>query len=215
MHPKTLKKIEPLSDELKPLRPVLSKWIDLVCQYSNIFGVDDACYWHNERANIGVLAAATWQARGAWVSLEEFSTTKHGKDADEKRGRCDLYIAKNGHDNSFALEAKLAWQGARVGDVEFSGAVRSKMKSAWDDAGKLTDTEANTRVAACFVVPRFPEDNVGNPAEFENSLKRWIKSIKNDVAFDGMAWVFPKESRDLTSERNWVFPGVCLLLQAR
>ncbi len=57
------------------LRPVLQASIDGTQRYVNLFQGDDLPYWYNERANVGMLSAAAWQA--GMVALEEFQSLKY------------------------------------------------------------------------------------------------------------------------------------------
>jgi hypothetical protein len=209
-------KVEISHPDLEPIEPVLLKWLNLVERYSVAFSNNDACYWHSERANIGVLAAAAWGVGEDWVAVEEFPTTKRGENGTEKNGRCDLYIANGDHEVSFGIEAKQAWQGSSVSQVEFFGAVKTKMGQAWNDAGALQRTEASQRVACCFIIPRFHRNHLENNEIFEIRLKKWVEAIKNaNIKHDGFAYMFPKESRGLLNNENYIFPGVCMLLRVR
>src|SRR5487761_2063825 len=81
--------------EKTDIEGVLSKWLELVNQYSlQHRDPKDTCYWYNERATLGVLAAAVWKKSG-WCALEEYSNEKHRKSGDPSSGRCDLYMKGN------------------------------------------------------------------------------------------------------------------------
>lgn len=197
-------------DKLSILEPVLQKWIKTVEYYSDIYE-DDACYWYNERANVGILAAATWMTKG-WHALEEYSTKKHGEtcDDDKRYGRCDLYIAKR-DGVSFAIEAKHAWQD--IGDrcQDRLRASEAKFKAAVEDARKLQNKEdADHRLAACFILPRLPEKQNNN---IDSKIKEWLKDTVKMKNVDAIAWCFPKTSRELLSgQHNYIYPGVCLAI---
>ncbi|MDR2364820.1 MAG: hypothetical protein LBD68_03070 [Zoogloeaceae bacterium] len=190
-------------DALSPLKPILQKWAELVIRYSNAFAGKDACYWYNERANIGVLAAAAWQAEGEkWLALEEYGTQKrHGV------GRCDLYVANK--TVSFAVEAKLAWQ--NIGDRVSAPyqQISEKWGQAWTDTGELHKDEADHRVLACFIAPRFPASGK------DVNLAEWREGLAREFSPDALAWVFPESSASLRNSRQRIYPGVCLLLQTR
>lgn len=95
--------------EKAELEGVLSRWLKLVNQYSlQHSDSGDECYWYNERATLGVLAAAAWQKKG-WCALEEFSNDKHRKSGDQSPGRCDLYML--GITNSYA------WRPSKLGSL--------------------------------------------------------------------------------------------------
>ena len=89
-------------NDLEVLRPVLQAWIDGTQRYVTLFQGDDLPYWYNERANVGVLSAAAWQA--GMVALEEFQSLKYAIPSPgttpapdnapvlppHRKGRCDL-----------------------------------------------------------------------------------------------------------------------------
>lgn len=200
---------------LKHLEPVLINWIKTVNEYSNVFNGEDACWWYNERASVGVLAAAAWKTNG-WVSLEEFSTQKHGED-HMKNGRCDLYMAKESHKISFAIEAKQAWQNIGENAHDMVSESITQFNLAWRDASKLLKIEASCRLAACFAIPRLPKSQVDkiSSQSLEEKIDSWLSEIKSSIQPDIIAWVFPESTRNLASDNDRIFPGVCLLLKVR
>lgn len=199
--------------ELEGLRPVLETWTKLVVRYSDAFPKVNCCYWFNERANISVLAAAAWKAPGNWLALEEFSTRKHD-DEGLRNGRCDLLITDIKNDNTFAVEAKHAWQNIRERCAGEYKKTKLKLHAAWGDASKLHKTEASVRVAACFVVPQIPVAEVeGN--DLPGVVDEWLEGLAQKIKVDAFAWVFPKSSRNLVARNGRLYPGVCLLLRVR
>lgn len=200
--------------ELEGLRPVLETWIKLVTKYSDAFPSEECCYWFNERANVSVLAAAAWKSPGSWLSLEEFSTQKHGDDKIFINGRCDLLITNTINDKSYAIEAKHTTQniGERCEDRYFKA--ERKLEAAWKDVSKLHKSEASVRVAACFVIPQLPAVEV-NGNDLSEVLDKWVDEMHRRVKADAFAWIFPKTSRNLTAENGRLYPGVCLILRVR
>lgn len=204
------------SGSLKPLKPVLFNWIELVSQYSRTFPNGDACYWYSERTNVGILSSAAANTPGGWVALEEFSTKKRKEGGKKGPGRCDLYLAKKDHDVSFAFEAKQAWPGVTLINGKLAAFVAKKMRLAWEDVEKLERNEATVHVATCFVVPQFSQPKQHDPkVSLYKSLEGWVEGVKKNVSFDGMAWVFPASSRGLLNPHEKLFPGICLLLQVQ
>lgn len=200
------------SDHLKPIIPVLESWFTLVNKYSTALN-QDACWWYNERASISVLSGAAWRTSD-WIALEEFSTKKHGENGGVKHGRCDLYLSNK--TVSFVIEAKQAWQ--NIGDRTASNTAEANrmFALAWEDAAKLSKTEADHRLAACFIVPRLPEAQVNEEnTPIEERLDDWLENIKTELKPDTIAWVFPEGTRNLTSSNDRIFPGVCLVLKER
>ena len=196
--------------ELRKLKPVLDNWIEIVREYSKAFQNHDACWWYTERANVGTLAVAAWRTKG-WLALEEYSTSKRGDEAGSKNGRCDLYMAKKNHGNSFAFEAKQAWQTMRSDGIS---KISGRLIKAREDAGTLKRIEAETRVAACFAIPRMPTRHASN--NFDSQIEKWLNHAIKNVKWDAIAWVFPKESRQIMNEAETrIFPGVLLVLQEK
>lgn len=197
--------------DLRQLEPVLKNWGKAVEEYTTTLE-GDACWWYTERANVGVLAGAAWRTKG-WLALEEFSTLKRDGRGEHKNGRCDLYLMNKDEGGlSFAFEAKQAQQNMGARTSQSLGRVEKKFIGAWNDTGKLRRSEAQKRVAACFVVPKMP---VGQAGDIDGALKSWLDEVENKVSWDALAWVFPKEARRLQHARGKVFPGVVLLMRER
>lgn len=197
--------------DLRQLEPVLKNWVNAVEEYTTAFE-GDACWWYTERANVGVLAGAAWRTKG-WLALEEFSTLKRDDRGELRNGRCDLYLLNKDEGGlSFAFEAKQAQQNMGARTFESLGRVEKKLAGAWSDTGKLRRSEAQKRVATCFVVPKMPVSQVGG---IDGALKSWLDEVENEVSWDALAWVFPEEARRLQRAGGKVFPGVVLLMQER
>jgi hypothetical protein len=194
--------------KLEVLKPVLDKWIAIVEEYSAAFGKEDACWWYNERANVGILAAAAWKTEG-WLSLEEYATTKRGEKGKYK-GRCDLYVAKKTDRKiSFDIEAKAAWQ---CMEEAGNGEIKRQLAEAKNDVERLRTDTAENRVEACFVMPwLYSKNKNDDPTE---KLEKWLKCVRKSILCDAdaIAWVFPEESRQLWLE-NYFYPGVVLILR--
>jgi hypothetical protein len=90
------------NDHLAHWNELLWAWIALTRRYCD-FIEDEAPYYHTERANIGIVAGAAWNA--GWISLEEFGARKRGI----KQGRCDLYIYPSNKERGEYIEAKHSW----------------------------------------------------------------------------------------------------------
>lgn len=197
--------------DLRQMEPVLKNWVNAVEEYTAAFE-SDACWWYTERASVGVLAGAAWRTKG-WLALEEFSTLKRDGRGEHKNGRCDLYLLNKGEGGmSFAFEAKQAQQNMGARTFESLGRVEKKLTGAWGDTGKLRRSEAQKRVAMCFVVPKMP---VSEADGIDGALKSWLDGVENEVPWDALAWVFPEQARRLERGCGRVFPGVVLLMQER
>lgn len=208
--------VEILNERLEPLRQVLAHWTDMVSEYSDSLD-EDACYWYNERANVGVLASAAWRTTG-WVALEEYQTVKRGRNEDSKNGRCDLFLHQTAEGISFALEAKQAWQNIGKHVTDRCNEVRAKFRGnggAWSDSARLDRTEASIRLAACFVVPRLPASQVEKVDDLAELLDDWKTELRRTDSWGAFAWVFPKRKTLMPIAHERVFPGVCLVIKQR
>ncbi len=208
--------------DLTVLKPVLEQWRDLVERYSSIattenFKKADACYWASERSNVGILASAAWITGKNWIALEEFPTIKKGEHGSKKSGRCDLFIANEGR--TFAFEAKMVSPLIDFGNEKaICEKIGGTFAGAWRDIGDVTADEADVRLAACFVVPRFKVNQFEGKRvdNLEGSINKVVESLEKFVQFDAMASVFPASSRDIEdAPKRYLYPGVCLLLRVR
>lgn len=238
--------------KLKGLRPLLKVWLELIREYCSANRWTDNPWWYNERANIGLLAGAAWRAGNGWHSLEEFPTTKRfsasgtrkkinptvPKKGVEKecpaRGRCDLYVSHSS--NAFAIEAKQAW--VNLAPQAKADRVAAALKRAMDDAGNLHAGEADTRVAAVFVVPFVPTKMLrSNGAKSRksnqdvdakrgaNMFAEWLESLEADKKKDkqrpkhkrkdlAYAYFYTRNNREFINEKgDRLFPGIAIVLQ--
>jgi len=197
------------------LEGVLGQWLKLVNLYSlQHQDVNDACYWYNERATLGILAAAAWQNKG-WCALEEYSNNKRDKLGEQKTGRCDLYI--RGITSSYACEAKQAWQPMGNKVKTPNGYLLKMLKKAEDAARELDVSEADKRLALCFCVPSFPLSLIGKEQNQTGAstkiIQDWLIELEK-IESVALAYIFPEENRLTTLEGgNRIFPGVVLLIR--
>ncbi len=212
-------------NKLKGLTPVLKKWTQLVVKYSEHWPADP-CYWYNERANIGVLAAAAWQY-DHWISIEEYSTKKIRKIPSNRRdganfsGRCDLFLASKNGRSQFACEAKQAVQSISNEQIkdEFR-LINIAAAAVWEDVSGLNSAEATHRVALTICVPRISiarSKAALNRDLVTEEVCRWLVCAKGIPAAEhGYAFVFPRRTRMLQDEGGkYIFPGVGILIRER
>jgi hypothetical protein len=83
----------------------LEEWLLAIERYCRVCDGDDAPYFYNERANIGVLAGACW--RSGWIVLEEFQSEKGYRNKPKVNGRVDLWLADETREE--LVEAKFKW----------------------------------------------------------------------------------------------------------
>ena len=206
----------------RALRPLLTAWTDVVLRYCAIEHHQDNPWWFNERATLSTLAGAAWSLPG-WAALEEFSTRKRGgivpkdrTDDGSRTGRCDLYVTTRRRDNSYAIEAKQAWQpiGPRSDGCQN---VLRMMKSAWDDAGNLHIEDAAHRLAITFIVPFITKSHT--PETHREMVEQWLVTIESEVErskLTAYAHVFPKNFQHFKNEvSELTFPGVVMLVKER
>lgn len=197
---------------LSSLRVVLESWVSECRRYGEI--VEDHCWWHNERANVSVLAVSA--GRVDWAAIEEFGTEKKRaiETKSEGHGRCDLYLCSPKHRKEFALEAKVAWQrmstqtnAADIGmDSEFPK-IDEQWRHAWSDAGALSRDEADHRVAALFIVPYLDD------REFRSD--RLVEYARGLPGIDACAYYFCDSSSLIDGSSGHFYPGVILALRHR
>jgi hypothetical protein len=190
------------SGKLHLIRPVLSRWIDVLNRYIEVCEGDDCQWWYTERAILSSFAAAVWLCEG--VALEEYNAEKKNKGAKWK-GRCDLFFSLR--DRFFACEAKQVWC---KGEIFESGAltIDNSLRDAQADAQCLYKREG-TRLGICFVIPHFAADQ----DSCSQLLMRWLGQFKS-VNADARAWAFPEGARSLKSSYDGRFyPGVALFIR--
>lgn len=193
---------------------LLEEWILSIERFSRITK-DDVPYWYNERANIGVLAAAAW--RCGRIALEEFQHQKvdalsdgEPEDAAQKsrNGRCDLWIS--GDSSEEIVEAKFRW-------LNMSSEKMAKIAETCLDAALIdaiaTQKARNDGIKAIGVAFLPVYANADKVGDIEVDITKTIKSASKLQA-DLVAWCFPKRLRENISEKNNYLPGVIMLAKA-
>ncbi|WP_448130080.1 hypothetical protein [Stenotrophomonas rhizophila] len=214
------------------LRPVVQSWMEILSTYSRR-NTNDALWWYNERATLSSLAGAAWRmTSGRWMAIEEFSSTKrtraranavpvgdeissHGgvESGSVSPGRVDLLLT-NGRSN-FAIEAKQAWQPIGRESTDRGLHVVRAMKAAWKDAGHLMLDEGDHRLACTFVVPYIAPGVADRAGDVTSLVEGWLAEEVWGSVPDGVAYHFPGTTRNLRSVREYVYPGVVLLIKER
>jgi hypothetical protein len=200
---------------------LLEEWILLIERFSRVTG-GDVPYWHNERANIGVLSAAAW--RCGRIALEEFQHDKidvtFDEDADgiprqSRIGRCDLWICDDRSDRSVAeiVEAKFKWLNMKMNSKEMGVFAKACLKAACDDAIKTKKARKDgiKAIGVAFLPVFAKKDKVGDLEELSKVIDETIKSACKTPA-DLVAWCFPKRLREhVVKANNNYLPGVIML----
>jgi len=200
MHPSKVK----CGKKLKCLTPILNKWIRLNRAYSEKVQWEDCAWWANERASVGILAAAVWMSGG--VALEEYSTTKVRKE-NHGAGRCDLFFTVG--KNKFACEAKQIFPRLRKGRTGDISKVKDKFDATCEDAKNLLPEEGRW-LGICFVAPRFPLSQIKN---MDDCLKDYLDQLQIRLKPDAIAWSFPKEAKNMKWRNTKTYPGVIVLIR--
>ncbi|VVO18131.1 hypothetical protein [Pseudomonas fluorescens] len=181
--------------KLEFLRPMLERWLDCIDRYNQVQGDNDAPYWFDERANIGLLSAAAWMAE--MVTLEQAATRKQQEDGD-RNGRADLYIANK--DERAYLQASQRWP--RVNNLNLTQALAEVV----GDARKISYA-SDLKLGCLFVAPQKTQQSA-TPEELQDMLDDLQKQHTCAVA-----WYFPYAYRKLRNEAGHYHPGIAVLFK--
>jgi hypothetical protein len=198
---------------------LMEEWMLCIERYSRTSD-GDVPYWHNERANVGVLAGAAW--RCGRIALEEFQYEKIDVSADEKtdnsttpeqrkwNGRCDLWIATEKTEE--VIEAKFKWLNLLSDKLDEQAS--TCLDAALKDAANTQGGDDLRAIGVAFLPIYAKASKVGDPtaltAQINAALPRFEK-----LPADLVAWSFPKRLRNHVGEAyNNYLPGVLLLAKA-
>jgi len=185
--------------QLADLGPVLKEWTRIIGEYCAVME-DDVPYWHNERADVSILAGAVWRRGG--ICLEEPATRK-ARGRSKRPGRADLLFALDGR--YYVGEAKRT--GATLGSCEAVQRVQNCLESACQDVRRYQEDADVLRLGIAFVVPHLVESRVDCCASL---VKGFLDSL-SDIAMDFAAWTFPKIEPAVHTWKRYLHPGVVLL----
>ena len=193
---------------------LLEEWMLSIERFSRITD-GDVPYWYNERANIGVLAAAAW--RCGRIALEEFQYEKidvsHNGETDETaqkkwNGRCDLWISDDRSEE--IVEAKFKW--LNMNSEKLPELAVSTLDDAVRDAENTKGNDEVNAIGVAFLPLYARVDKV------ENIEKLIAETIKRAIELKGphlVAWCFPARLRNHIAEKNNNYlPGIVLLAKA-
>lgn len=189
--------------------PLLNKWCDLNKNFYEKLG-DDCPWWNNERASIGILAAAAWKAKG-FLALEEFCIKKGRRRTGERAGRCDLKIW-NASKEEFAFEAKQTWCKLQSGidlNRKYNN-IKAAFHDAQENARKLKPSMGR-RFGLCFVSPRIL---VNEKDCLDARLDDLLDLLSYKMRHDAIAWFFVDNPEVLEdNSTGLLYPGIILLLK--
>jgi len=180
---------------LEFLRPMLERWFDCIDRYNAIRGDNDTPYWHDEKANLGLLSAAAWMAE--LVTLCDTPTRKQNEEG-ERNARADLFIA--GAEDRTYLRATQRWP--RVNNLNLTQALLDITSDA-----KRISFASDLKLGCLFVAPQKAQHSA-SPEE----LQDMVDDLQKEHCC-AVAWYFPYAYRKLRSEAGNYHPGIAVLLK--
>ena len=190
------------SKSIGTLLPILREWVEVNRLLTHSWGWKDCPWWCNERASVNTWAAAVWRAGGK--ALEEFYDEKIYRRANYQ-GRCDLYFEFHGH--GFIAETKHVWLSAGRRSHSKDSVLKKAQVEACKDVQHIKERRG-TRLGIVFAVPYFPKSD---SAHATGLLKKWQLQVL-EAQWDGLAWVFPPQTRQLLWTDSCIYPGVAAIL---
>jgi len=181
--------------KLEFLRPVLERWFDCIDRYNAVRGDNDTPYWHDEKANLGLLSAAAWMAE--MVTLQNAATRKQNEEG-ERNVSADLFIA-SGDERAF-IQATQRWP--KVNNLNLT----QPLLEAASDAKRISYA-SDLKLGCLFVAPQKAQQSA-TPEELQDMIDDLQK--ENTCA---VAWYFPYAYRKLRNEAGQYHPGIALLLK--
>ncbi|WP_434558209.1 hypothetical protein J3P95_18465 [Pseudomonas sp. Z5-35] len=181
--------------KLEFLRPVLERWFDCIDRYNAVRGDNDTPYWHDEKANLGLLAAAAWMAE--MVTLQNAPTRKQNEEG-ERNASADLLIASS--DERVFIQATQRWP--KVNNLNLT----QPLQEAASDAKRISYA-SDLKVGCLFVAPQKVQQSA-TPEELQDMIDDLQK--ENTCA---VAWYFPYAYRKLRNEAGHYHPGIAVLLK--
>lgn len=181
--------------KLEFLRPVLERWFDCIDRYNAVRGDNDAPYWHDEKANLGLLSAAAWMAE--MVTLQNAATRKQNEEG-ERNVSADLVIASA--DERAFIQATQRWP--KVNNLNLT----QPLLEAASDAKRISYA-SDLKLGCLFVAPQKAQQSA-TPEELQDMIDDLQK--ENTCA---VAWYFPYAYRKLRNEAGQYHPGIALLLK--
>jgi len=181
--------------KLEFLRPVLERWFDCIDRYNAVRGDNDTPYWHNEKANLGLLAAAAWMAE--IVTLQDAATRKQNEEG-ERNVSADLLIASS--DERAFIQATQRWP--KVNNLNLT----QPLLEATSDAKRISYA-SDLKLGCLFVAPQKAQQSA-TPEELQDMIDDLQK--ENTCA---VAWYFPYAYRKLRNEAGHYHPGIAVLFK--
>lgn len=184
------------------LSKLFDQWGENNIRYAKLMDGDDVSWFYNERACVGLLAAAAWQT--GYIAVEEYSALK-GLEDKQRNGRADLWIY-NPKSITLAIEAKFRW----AWKVLKPQKLIQKLDEAVRDASCYQG--GDKRIGAVFIVPFFPAD--WETSQVNEAIEKMLRVV-SETNPDAASWCFPKNCRGFRfgeGELERIFPGIIVVM---
>lgn len=196
------------------LELVLKNYLKNLEKYNKAMWASDQVFWHNEIANVSVLAGAAWQSK--FVAMAEFSHDKVITPADRRRkeinytGRGDLYLCSTEKDREFYIEAKQSWVSFTGRSQTWEGSFQAKLSEACNDVQKVATDNGSVTAGVLFASLFMPEKSQGDLEFSLEDMTKWLETRPYDAA----VWYFPKEARKSFNEyEKRFYPGMVMIME--
>jgi hypothetical protein len=190
------------------LGPVLREWQKAMERLSNDFKPDDVPWWHNERAWVGVLAAATWKAGGR--AFEEYSDEKikRPKKGRPKKvsGRVDLWIRIGSKE--YVIEAKHIY--VNIGGRKSLPKINDAIKVLRSDISRVRAYPGQKKLRMVCVTPCLIKSK---GEQIDELITRFLIQPPSRIKGATMAWIFPEAFRTFSGGDKYFYPGAVVILK--
>jgi len=180
---------------------ILETWIDLQHRFYESIG--QVAYRYNERANVGLFAAAVWHRNH--LAIEEFATRK--SNGWRGPGRIDLFVQIGRC--ALCIEAKTIRLRAPQTEVEwrtFWQVLRTQLRAARHEAVRASRGTFRHRVGLLFcLLSRTPSNQ--SPSKWAREFKRNLDSWAVRQTIDFLAAYLPASGLPAVLQQH---PGVIL-----
>jgi hypothetical protein len=189
----------------------LDNWVELA--NDSEWGRNDAPWWYNERASVGLLAGAVWSKKG-WA-FEEFAIGK-GRTRSRRKGRGDLWFKVRSDSHYYIVEAKQIYPSIGAKARKSLPNILKALREACHDVSEI-DGEGMSRprrIGIVFVVPY-----VRNLQEVNLRVADFLKMAKSErngkLKDCAIAWVFRRQNQGIPydDDEECRYPGVLMLMR--
>jgi len=196
--------------DLQSFDSLLWEWITVLERLTREWEGEDYPWWYNERACIGMFAAAIWRSGG--TAFEEYTSEKT-RDRSElaslkkpARGRTDLYFSYFGKE--YIVEAKQWWPDLARFESHITD-LADAIKGAENDVQAVNE-KSGEMLTIVFAIPKAAHSVLGNLSSLVRDWKDRIDADEND--YSARALFFPEVGSQVKDER-WVYPGIGIFLK--